>query len=459
MLSLVKKTVVKHDMLSRGDRVVVAVSGGPDSVCLLSVLRELAPELSLTLHIAHLDHMFRGEESAAEARFVRDLAEAAHLPATIDAFDVPRYCRERGLSSQAGAREVRYRFLGQAAASVKASRIALGHTASDQAETLLLRLLRGAGAAGLSGMRPKRGMIIRPLIAATRKAVLEHLAQRGLPFTTDPSNLSAAYTRNRVRLELLPALRTFNPRIEELLAAEATLLQDEDDAMDRTVEGLLPGTVLQSGGSVSILREPFRALLPALQRRLLRTTLLLALGDDAPALSWTQTEEALAFIADAGSGRSLHLPGGAALTREYGQLIVDRGAHQKSFSCPLPVPGSTKDPDARWEFAATVDRAPAPAQGNSRWQATFDYDKIGAPLFIRTRRNGDRFCPAGMGGKSKKLQDFLSDEKVPRRVRDAVPLLATERNILWVVGMRTDERFLAGPGTKRHLVVTVKREG
>lgn len=458
MLSKAKRTIEKHGMLSHGDRVIVAVSGGPDSVCLLSVLRALAPGFGLRLHVAHLDHRFRGDESAAEARFVRELARTAGLPATIEAFDVPRYCRERGLSPQAGAREVRYRFLGGVAAAVRATRIALGHTASDQAETLLLRLLRGAGAAGLSGMRPARGMIIRPLIEAVRSEVLEYLRAQGLSFVTDPSNLTPAYARNRIRLELLPVLRAFNPRVEEVLAAEAALLRDENDAMDRAVEQVLPEILLLAGGAVRLRRDRFHALPPALQRRVLRTALQLGLGDDAPPLSWTQTGEAIAFISRAVSGRSMRLQGGAVLTREYGELTVDRGIEPGGFSFPLPVPGMAREREGRWEITASLNRSGPAVAENSGWQAAFDYDKIGAPLVIRSRRSGDRFCPAGMRGKSKKLQDFLSDAKVPRQMRDRVPLLATDRDILWVVGMRTDERFLPGPGAKNILVVTVRKQ-
>ena len=164
LLTTIKETIKKYHMLSPGDRVLVAVSGGPDSVCLLSLLQTLAKELELTLHLAHLDHMFRGKESADEALFVADLAKTLGIPATIEKFDVPAFCRERGLSSQEGAREVRYGFFQRIAASTGASRIATGHTADDQAETFLMRLVRGAGTSGLSAIPPMRENIIRPLI-------------------------------------------------------------------------------------------------------------------------------------------------------------------------------------------------------------------------------------------------------------------------------------------------------
>jgi len=465
----VRRTVQKHRMLSPGDRVVVAVSGGPDSVCLLSVLRELAPEISLTLHVAHLDHMFRGEGSAAEARFVRELAEKLGIPSTIEQYDVPAYCRARGLSPQTGAREVRYAFLERVAGAAEAQKIALGHTASDQAETLLLRLLRGAGVSGLSGIPPKRERIIRPLIDLTRDEVLGHLREQGLTFMTDPSNLKPVYTRNRIRLELIPVLKAFNPRIEETLAEEAGILRDEDEAMDAQMAVIVPDIIHRQGDTVRIKRDEFNAKFPALRRRLFRTAVVMLFEGDAPDLSSIMTEEALGFIGDAQTGRVMDLPGGLCLRREYDDMIIALPKDPRSFAVPLAIAGLTNVTDIALEVTSRVldvsqgekpTLSPFSKGGmpdeNSLWQAEFDYDKIAAPLFIRSRRDGDRFCPAGMGGKSKKLQDFFTDDKIPRWRRDSVPLLATEQDIVWVAGMRTDERFLAGPGTKRVLVVIVR---
>ncbi len=463
LLVNVKKTILKHRMLDPDDRVVVAVSGGPDSVCLLAVLRELALDLSLALHVAHLDHMFRGEGSAAEARFVRELAEKLGIPSTIEQYDVPAYCRARGLSPQTGAREVRYAFLERVAGAAEAQKIALGHTASDQAETLLLRLLRGAGVSGLSGIPPKRERFIRPLIEVTRDEVLDHLREQGLTFVTDPSNLKPVYTRNRIRLELLPVLKAFNPRIEKTLSEEAEILRDEDVAMETRMVAVIPAVIFREGGTVRIRRDGFNAQLPAVRRRLFRTAVTMLFEGYAPDLSLIQTEEALGFISEAQTGRSMELPAGLRLMREYETVIIGLPEGARSFNIPLSVPGITAVPELMMEVETEL-RSPeaATSEGSddeiSHWQAVLDYDKIAAQLFIRSRREGDRFHPAGMGGRSKKLQDYFTDEKIPRRKRDSIPLIATGHDIVWVTGMRTDERYLTGPGTKRMLIVTVKRE-
>jgi tRNA(Ile)-lysidine synthase len=459
LLTKVKKTLQKYRMLVAGDRIVAAVSGGPDSVCLLRALMALAPDYGLSLHLAHLDHRFRGPESAAEARFVERLARDLGVPATIDSRDVPAYCAERGLSAQTGAREVRYAFLREVAKSEHAVRIALGHTANDQAETLLMRLVRGAGMSGLSAIPPIRENVIRPLIDATRGEVLHYLKELGQGFVVDPSNEKPLYTRNRIRRDVLPVLAGFNPRIVETLAAESDMLRDEDEAMGSMFGGIMARTVRQENDSVHIARDAFNGLLPALRRRVLRKALTYLDRDDAAVLSSVQTGEAMGFMVEAQTGREMDMPCGLILAREYDDLIIRRRRDRQEYCVIIAVPGRTEVPEAGVVVEALLAEESFPMEQddeNNLWQAQFDYAKIALPLYLRNRREGDRFCPAGMHGRSRKLQDYFTDGKVPKSTRAAVPLLATGQDLLWVVGMRTDERFLPGPGTKQVLVVTIR---
>ncbi len=460
LLTRVKDTIKKYHLLKPGDHVVVAVSGGPDSVCLLSVLQALEKELTLSLHIAHLDHMFRGKESEDEARFVKGLAKKLGIGATIEAIDVPAFCRQRGLSAQAGAREVRYAFLARVAEKAGAAWIATGHTATDQAETFLMRMLRGAGVAGLSAIPPKRGNIIRPLIETTREEVLEHLQSRGLTYVTDPSNRKAIYTRNRIRMDVLPVLKQFNPRIVETFAHEAALLRDEDEAIEAHLALLAKGLFTREEGVLAIQRSGFNALPLAFRRRMFRRAAGL-IHEAGPTLSMVQVDEALAFMAAARTGRCLNLPSMLRIEREYERFILSASDKAGNFSHTLIVPGATVIPELGMnvEIMLAEDRSVRTAEDkNYLWQALFDYDKIGTVLTLRSRRPGDRFHPAGMGGRSKKLQDYLVDGKVPRRKRDMVPLLCSGDDILWVVGLRTDERFIVGARTKRALKVTIRNE-
>jgi tRNA(Ile)-lysidine synthase len=467
----VTKTIECFGMLNPGDRVVVAVSGGPDSVCLLSVLQALAKSLHLTLHIAHLDHMFRGKESADEALFVADLAKKSGIPSTIKKTDVPAFCRERGLSSQEGARRERYGFLQRVARETGAARIATGHTADDQAETFLMRLIRGAGVAGLSAIPPVRENIIRPLIEITRNEVQEYVKENSLAFVTDPSNTRPVYTRNRIRLDVLPVLKRFNPRIIETLSSEAAFLRDENEAMEACVATFSPGVIIREEAGVILNREKFNVLPQAFKRRLLRKAVDLAVmeptGLSSPetrALSSVQTDEALAFMAVARTGRALRLPFNLTIERTYEKFIVSLQAVVQEFSRVLGLSGTTTIPEIGVEVNTSVlemrneEREPGgEREENYLWQAEFDYDKIRSPLLLRSRLRGDCFCPAGMGGRSKKLQDYFVDEKVPRHKRDAVPLLISGDDLLWVVGFRTDNRYLPGEQTKRILAIKVRQ--
>ena len=457
LLTKVKEIIKKYAMLSPGDRVVVAVSGGPDSVCLLSVLQAFSRELSLALHVAHLDHLFRGSESAAEALFVARLAEKMGIPATIEQFDVPAFCRERGLSSQTGARDVRYRFLHRVAETVGASRIATGHTATDQAETLLMRQLRGAGIAGLSAIPPVRENIIRPLINVTREEVLEYLRLSGLEYVSDPSNMKPVYTRNRIRMEVLPVLKQVNPRIVETLASEAALLRDEGEAAQECLRTVEAEVLVQDEDGVALKREGFNALPRAFKRRVLIKAAGLA-GAQLSGLSSVQINDAIAFMATSQTGRTMRMQYGLIMEREYEKFVLRLQAATEGFSYTLPAPGSIAIPELGMDAETEVFDRPPDEENvkNYRWQALFDYDKIGL-LTIRNRRPGDWFCPSGMGGRSKKLQDFFVDLKVPRRRRDTVPIILSDNDVVWVVGLRTDDRFLPGIATKKVLVVQVRR--
>lgn len=457
LVRTVRQTIERFGMLKSGDRVVVAVSGGPDSVCLLHVFHALSKDLAITLHVAHLDHRFRGTESADEALFVARLAKHAGLPATVGAANVPAFCRERGLSPQEGARLARYDFLQRTATAVGASCIATGHTADDQAETFLMRLIRGAGVTGLSAIPPVRDNIIRPLIEVTRDEVLDYAKQNDLTYVIDPSNTKPLYTRNRIRQEILPALKNFNPRIVETLASEAALLRDEDEAMEACLALLADGILSREKDCVVLKRTEFNALPKAFRRRLLLQAAGL-LGAGQSPFSSSQLGEALAFMAAAQTGRTMQLPHGLTIEREYRQFRLGAKPQAQSISYPLVLPGITTIPELGIQVETSITALPFGDKENKnyQWQAAFDYDKISLPLTLRTRLRGDRFCPAGMEGRSRKLQDYFVDAKVPRQQRDTIPLLVSGNDLLWVVGHRTDGRFLAAPGTKKTVLIAIR---
>lgn len=472
-----------------GDKVVVAVSGGCDSVCLLHLLKRHAPNIILSLHVAHLNHGFR-PEAKAEADFVEALSRSWGIPTTSSKRSVMQVCRDRGLSKQEGARAVRYQFLKEVAQGIGASWIALGHTADDQAETFLMRILRGTGMRGLKGipkMRearrqgPGEAWIIRPLLGISREEILREMKKEKISYVEDPSNLHPVYLRNQIRHALFPVLEQYNPRVKKAFCREADLLREEDDFIEKYLLEAIPGIVKTDASSVVIDLKPFQALHLALQRRVLRW----GIGRLHPGLrgiGYQHIETIINRVVPGPTGKYFSLPHFMRVKKEYSHLRLERRA--------LPVARREKGSPAEGLFKGLRDVPPrkeaalpaAPSHGArattelADWElrvhvsvhrgahhsfspciASFDFDKIPLPLSIRGWKPGDRFVPKGMKGHHKKLQDFFVDIKVERSERDRRPLLVGTNEILWVIGLRTDERFQPTHQTKQTLVVEVER--
>ncbi len=464
VLQKVRETVARYDMLKQGDTVLVGVSAGPDSVCLLYLLKELRQEYSLSLHIAHLHHGFRGSEADEDVRFVQAIGESLGIPVYVEHADIPAYLKKTGLSKQAGARKVRYEFFSKAAEETGAGRIALGHTADDQVETLLMRLLKGAGPHGLSGIPPVRDKIIRPLIELTREEVMGFLSERGIRYRIDSSNLSKVYLRNKIRLDLIPYLtKEYNPNIMNTLMRNLTILRDEDTFLDEYIQRLYPEMVI-SRTEESIILDAARLapLAHPVQRRILRHAVGSIAGEEAGALSFRHIEDSLSLLERDKTGE-VHLPHDLRVRREGETLSVclrPRIIQTPPYTYDIAIPGDTLIPEAGMTISAVIldcpnyDKGDAVLEGKDRYKAWFDMDKFSLPLVVRSRRPGDHFCPRGMGGKRKKIKEYFIDLKVLRRDREIIPVLASAEGILWIIGHRTDERFKATPAAGKILQVT-----
>ncbi len=455
MLEQVRTYIAREGMLRRGETVIVAVSGGPDSVALLHLLHRLSGEFGVRLHVFHMDHGLRGEASAADARYVRDLAGTLGLPVTVVALP-PGELKAMSGSLQANARARRYEEMRRLARQIGAQRAALGHNRDDQAETVLMRLLRGAGTAGLAGIPPVRleeGLTyIRPLLGIPRREILLYCQEHELHFRLDASNERLEYLRNRIRLELLPYLeREYSPALSRHLAETAAILRDEDALLDSLAAEVLRRCRLPGEGAAlqaeALLKEPV-----ALVRRVLRLAAREVAGP-AYDLGFGPTGEILRLLAENSGTRQLHLPGGLALLAEYGTVRFlrreDGSGAVGDHHWLLPEQGDLDLP----ELGLQVRVRPEPVEAGP-WSATFDADLLPGPLAIRFRRPGDRIWPVGMRG-SKKLQDLLVDAKVPRRLRDRIPLLVAGKEVLWVIGHRLDRRFLADGSSRRAVGISV----
>ena len=457
MLEKVRRTVEKYKMLQPGDRVVVAVSGGPDSVALLHALCELRRELEVKLIVAHLDHRMR-PNSREDARFVAKLAKSLKLPAVSRAIDVPALIQSKGLSPEEGARVARYRFLREVAKEQNANAVALGHTLNDRVETFFINLLRGAGLEGLAGMPPVRHecnlRYIRPLIECTREEVLSFLKERGLSYREDPTNRDLRYLRNRVRWELLPLVQKLSSTALEAVARASEIARLAHEHLQRHVEELWPSlTVRERSGGIALDRRKLAALDEIIQEYLTREAIKRVKGD-LRGIDAEHIERVLDEIKKPRSGAQVTLPGGLRVDFEPERVIFARqGAFEKprAFCYELKL-GVNELPEIGWRFELEALEGSHPPQPDEedRLEARIDWGTIAWPLVVRNRRPGDRFRPLGLGG-TKKLQDFFTDEKVPRAQRDRIPIVCDQRGILWVVGYRLDERARVKPKTKKTL--------
>jgi len=464
-----EEAIERHNMLRTGDRVLVALSGGPDSVCLLHALEEVRSRRSLTICVAHFNHRLRGKDSERDARFVKKLADHKGFAFVASSADVGAFAEEHKLSIEDAGRQMRYEFLLRAARSLGANKVAVGHTADDQAETILMRLIRGAGPHGLAGIPPVRRLggsdgpkIIRPLIYVWRADIMRYLRARRLEYCRDSSNESLEYLRNKIRLDLIPRLeKEYNPQIRQRLASAAAALATENDFI-QTEARLLAGEVVieQKPSWVVFDVVVLRMLHPALRKRVALALVLLA-KPDAPMLGASHYEE-IDTLVRAGSGR-LDLPGGIRLEISEGAGLISvfsmRPAKtRKTFD--VPVAGATTIPELNLSISTKVlneikspSRLARMCTPNRQY---FDLDAVRTPLEIRLRRPGDSFRPLGVRG-SKKLKDFFIDKKVPRFLRDRAPMLLSGGRIMWVMGHAIDDRYRLKPGSSAALRVDYER--
>lgn len=409
---------------------VVGVSGGPDSLCLLHLLTRVAPNAGVSLHIAHLDHALRAE-SPEDARFVQQVAKDWALPGTVERRTVSR-------PSEEAARRVRYRFFADVAKATGAPAVAVGHTADDQVETILLHLIRGSGLTGLAGMlsdTDRQGLrIIRPLLSIRRSETHAYCQRHDIPYRDDLSNLSPEFTRNRVRSELLSLLREFNPKVEEALLRLATTAQDEEDFWR---------WFLSQHTTPGLSRKTLTRLPKAAQTRLVIHAYRNLTGESLEA---THVESVLKLLAG-GHGKRASLPSSEAEIERDALVLRSKPAAKTPPWPPtaLKIPGETVV--GPWNVVCILRTAmPAP----SAWSVVLDLDRTGPTLTLRPRHPGDRYRPTGMPAP-KKLQDILVDAKVPRRLRETVPVLEGAPGVLWVGGHRVSEEFKVTKETKTAL--------
>ena len=464
VLERVRKELARHHMVEPGQLVIVGVSGGPDSMVLLHILHSLAQELRISLHVAHLNHMFRAEESQADADFVEKFCCRLGIPCSIAHRDVPAYARKNRLSSQVAAREVRYQFFYEVLRQNKGQKLALAHHANDQAESVLMNLLRGSGLRGLGGIAPVReDLIIRPLLGIHRTEIENYCRERAISFRVDSSNRKLVYRRNKLRHQLIPLLqREYSPGIVDILGRLAEQARSEDELLEQlTWETYQRVRQRETSYEIILNRQLLSQQAVALVRRVLRLSWEKLQGHRQE-ITFGHMENLVRNLSGGGPERIWELPGGSKVRLSSESVTfmtgkVEEPATNQTYD--LPVPGSvitTAGQRLTAEVLAKEELVHDPRELPLH-MAALDFAKIKLPLEVRFRQAGDVFTPFGLG-KEVKLKKLLIDRKIPKHQRDKIPLVLEQPTgrILWVAGVRMADEIGITPETKKLILLRLE---
>lgn len=479
LVSRIQQTIARYALLPHGETVVVGVSGGPDSLCLLHVLRALAPEYGVSLHVAHLNHQLRDADSDQDAAFVERLAAGWNLPHTIAARDVARYAEREHLAIEEAARQMRYGFLAEVAQRVGSHTIAVAHHADDQAESVLMHVIRGSGIAGLRGMRPKSELgdlrlanlssllsslyLIRPLLYVTRAEIEAYCAEHQLQPRFDLSNLDQTYFRNWLRHTVLPLLAQHNPGVREVLCRTAEVAAADYELLHAEMERAWAQVVRSANDAIVFDLAAWRALPLSLKRATVREAIH-RLRRHLRNINFVHVERAVDMAERGATGDQATLAEGLTLTVSYDSFVIADERHES----PLPdwpllapgaqiavnLPGRTLMPDSEWMLEGDIVTQALGYRDNADpWTAYFDAEVCPGPFTLRTRRPGDRIAPQGMGGHRARLSAIMINQKIPVHVRDRMPVLVCREQIVWACGLRIAEHARVTPETRRILCV------
>lgn len=449
------ETIREYDMLKPLDKVLVGVSGGADSIALLRLLYDYKKEFNISVQVVHLNHMLRGADATADERYVQQLAKSFSFPITIERFDVRAYAEKNKMGIEEAARKVRYDFYEKLARDTGAQRVALGHNADDNIETFLMRLLRGAGTAGLVGIPPVRGKFIRPLILSWRRDIEKYCALKKLVPRIDHTNYESIYLRNRIRLKLLPQLKVFNANIKDVLLNTILLLTNDnlflltkaEEAFHSVVKKNRPEEVVLKAKKFAELEEPIKG-------HVVRQAIQAVKGD-LREIAYIHIQDILKLIGNTET-KEVHLPGGIKVVISREGISFLQGEQEKPAGIvgefTLHIPGQVVLDSAGVKIVAKPINIVNNIDINSSTarKVYVNYDRVTRTLNVRGRRTGDKFHPLGITG-TKKLQDFFVDEKIEKDDRDKVPVVLSDNKIVWVAGHRIDDEFKVTPTTRRVL--------
>lgn len=453
MIDKVISTIKRYKMIKENDKIVMGVSGGPDSLCMLDILYNLKDLFNLKLYVVHVNHLIRGEEARRDAQFVENICCKLKLPFFLFEKDVKKIAKEMGYSEEEAGRYVRYQAFEEVLKEVKGNKIAVAHNKNDVVETVFLNLIRGAGMTGLIGIKPVNGNIIRPLIEIERKEIEIYLKEKGLKPAIDFTNYEDLYKRNKVRLKLIPFINeTFEVDIIKNIYRMAKIILEENDYLEKECEKIFNEVCYFNQEEIFADIEKLRVQHPAIQRRLVRL-MYQKLKGDIYGLEYIHVEDVLSLL-DKPTSSKIDLPFEIEALKSYNNLIMRKVKEKevKTFWAKLNIPGITKICGIGQFKTAVLAIDEVKKLNIGKYTKFFDYDKIQGDVIVRNRQAGDIFSPLNLGG-SKKLKEFFIDEKIPREIRDSIPLLAIDNEIVWVVGYRMSDKFKVDENTKKVLVI------
>lgn len=469
----VLQTIKKFDMLSFNDRILIGLSGGPDSVTLLNILLSFKKRYNLSFFIAHFDHMLRGKESDEDVNFVKNLAQELGLPCEVKSSNLTKIARKEHLTLEDAARKYRYKFFLETARKFKTNKIALGHNADDQVETVLMRFLRGCGLEGLMGIPPVRGKIIRPLIECSREEIEEYCKENKIGYRVDSSNKEVVYFRNKIRLELLPLLsKSYNKNIKDILLHLRSIISEVSVYLNQETELLFKEVARRESPEMVIIDlKKFTSLPLALKRRIIRKSIEVVKGN-LYSISFRHNNEILKLTEYQLGEKEIYLPDNLMVKKIYNKIMIYKKRISKDQTEEIPthweydilISGKTEIKSLGIKVEIKIlDSADIKSslyftrkKSKGEFLEFIDYNKAKPPLKLRNRRSGDRFYPLNMKGL-KKIKDFFIDNKIPKGYRDLIPILVdSEDQIIWVMGMRLDDRVKINSDTKKVLRVKTK---
>lgn len=461
MLDKVRKYILQNELIEKGDSILIALSGGPDSVCLLHILNRLKTEFNLRLGAIHINHLLRGEEAIDDENYVKELCGILKIESYIERIDIATIAENEGQSIELAGREERYKAFNKIKKNFGYNKIAVAHNSNDQAETVLMRLMRGSGLEGLTGIKAKRdGGIIRPILCLNRNEIERYCEEYKLEPRIDKSNYEKIYNRNKVRLDILPYMKeNFNEDIIETLNRMALLLQKDNEYLEKVATSGFNKYCEEKNNKIIVNKELFRNEEEAIITRILKMCF--------KSISNSYKNFEMKHIVDImdlsklGTNKEIHLTNGVVVQNIYGDIIFKQRKNKEDTIQAREVYIKKEDLTNEIEFSKyNIELQIISKKNNIEFSNNdlikfFDYDKIEEGIIIRNRKDGDKMVPIGMKG-TKKIKDIFINSKVPKENRDIIPIVCFDEKIAWIVGVKVSEQFKVTSNTKQILKITFR---